>query len=608
MFRIERKLRSAVSIILIAGVLSMPAPIAAQDLVTVSSLTGGSSVFVFRGSAKAVKRVVSTARPTRTKAQRQESVQRIKRQYETVAKTSTRRVKAQTVDPAKIPGNARTLPAEQGARIFAGVGEYYIGQNDFEEAIIFFRDALSLDEKNVAANEGLAEALAMKGNQLLSDEKLEQARAIFLEALKFDAMNSAANFGLGEVYSELDQIDDAIASYEKSLAGDANLTEIYVPLGILYYQTGQIAKADDMLTKALPASTESAETQFFLGLVRAAQTRDTEALTAFEKAKTLDPKYAEAFYNSGEVLSRMKRLDNAITDYLKATELKPSYLEAWIGLGEAYYETEKFAEAVKAYQNAAKLKNDNWEIFVALADSQREARSFNDAASNYNLAILFMTRDPNYSKETLAELHSKTGFSIGQQCDIDTLRNIRCRWPSAIKSLETAAELTNNPIDYVNLGWAYFRLAHPDAELKNMSAAMPNLILAKAALDKAMAGPPQVAEYALQNLAAVQIDMGDQPGAISTLGSLIEKRPQETYLRYQLGVAHFKNNDYPKSEKAFRDALDIDPNYVFALSGLGDALIARKNGKEVKKVLERLKPLDADAAGRLEEKIKRARL
>lgn len=608
MFNLKRGLRSIGAVVTLTAIWVTPMGVFAQDLVTVSSITGGTSVFVFRKAAKAVKRVISAVKPNRSKTQRMESVARIKRQYEAVAKTSSRRVKAQTVDPTRIPPNTRSLPAEQGAKIFAGVGEYYIGEGSYDEAIQFFRDALSLDSKNKAANEGLAEALAMKGNVLLANEKLDLAKGNFLEALKFDPLNTAANFGLGEVYSELDQTDDAIASYERSLSGDPNLTEIYVPLGILYYQKGEIAKADDLLTKALAIKADSAETQFFLGLVRAAQNRTADALAAFTQAKRLDPNYAEAFYNSGEMLVRDKKFEEAVPDYLRAVEIKPMYLEAWVGLGEAYYELKKFPEAVEAYKKAVGLKNDNWEIFTALADANREAGSFNDAASNYNLAILFLTRDPNHSKATLAELHSKTGFSIGQQCDIDTRRNIRCRWPSVIKSLETAAELTNDPIDYVNLGWAYFRVAHPEAELKNMSVAMPNLILAKAALDKALTGSPEVVEYALQNMAAVQIDMGDQDGAIDTLSKLIRARPQENYLRYQLGVAYFKKNDFASSERSFREALEIDPNYVFALTGLGEALIGRRNGKEVKKVIDRLKPLDPAAADRLELKLRVARL
>ncbi len=608
MLRIESSLRFAVSTVLVAGLLITPILTHAQDLVTVSSLTGGSSVFVFRNTARAAKQTVAAQRPTRSKAQRLESSKRIKRQYDTLAKTDTRRTKAQVLDPKKLPSNIRTLPAEQGARLFAGVGEYFLGQGQFAEAEQFFRDALSLVLTNKEANQGLSEALAMKGNSLLVADKPELAKAVFLEAIKYDALNAAANFGLGEVYSELNQTAEAVAAFEKSLASDQKLTEIYVPLGILYYQSGEIAKADGLLSKALALSESSAELQFFIGLVRVAQNRNTEALTAFEKAKKLDPNYAEAFYNNGELLFKDKRYSDALPDYQKAVDLKPSYLEAWVSLGDTLYELKRYPEAVDAYKTANKLKGNNWEILAALADAQREAGSYNDAAGTYNLAIFFMTQDPKHSKTRLADFNSKIGLSIGQQCDIDTPRNVPCRWTSAIKALQTAVDITNDPIDQVNLGWAYFRVAHPLAEMRNMAAAMPNLILAKAALEKGMSGKPEIAEYALQNLAAVLIDMGDQAGAISALKKLIDKRPKENFLRYQLGVAYFKNNDFANSEKAFREAVDLEPNYVAALTGLGEALIARKNGKELKKVVDRLKSLDANAAARLDAKAKIARL
>src|SRR5688572_30772435 len=77
-------------------------PIAAQgDLIPVSSLTGGSSVFVFRNTARQVRRNIVSVKPVRTKAQRMESVVKIKRQYETLARTETRRVKERVLDPGK---------------------------------------------------------------------------------------------------------------------------------------------------------------------------------------------------------------------------------------------------------------------------------------------------------------------------------------------------------------------------------------------------------------------------------------------------------------------------------------------------------------------------
>ena len=188
-----------------------------------------------------------------------ETVKKIKKQYETLAKVTPRRIKAAVVDP-KTP-ISRSLPPAQGSIRFAGVGEFYIEKGDLDLAFAAFRDAIALDETNVAAKTGFSEALAIKGNDLLVRDQAAEAKSMFLEALKYDPKNSAAYFGLGEAYAALDQTGEAIANYEKALADDKELTEIYVPLGILYYQVGDIAKADEMLSKAVASSAETAETQ-----------------------------------------------------------------------------------------------------------------------------------------------------------------------------------------------------------------------------------------------------------------------------------------------------------------------------------------------------------
>ena len=607
MFRKMCRIRAVLSAGLIAAFLLTSISASAQDLVPVSSLTGGSSVFVFRKTT--VRRVVAFVKPVRSKAQRLESVVKIKKQYETLAKTAPRTNRAKVVDPDKLgPKGGKDLPPVQASKLFAGVGEYYLTKGDYEQSFDFFRDAIRLDDKNETAKVGYSEALGIKGNDLLANDKAELAKGVFLEAIKYNPKNAAAYFGLGDVYAGLNQQAEAIAAYEKSLASDKDLTEIYVPLGILYYQTGEIAKADDLLSKALPSSGGNAETQFFLGLIRSSQNKNDQALAAFQKATTIDPNYADGYFHTGETLVKLKRFAEAVSAYQKAVTLKPTYFDALVGLGGAYSELANYPEAVTAYKAAAKLKNDNWEVFAGLGEAYRQTGKFEDAEANFNLAALFLTRVKDYNKETLADLYSKTGFSIGQQCDINIQRNVACKWPSAIKALQKAVDITNSPIDYVNLGWAYFRAAHPDAENKNMAAARPNLDLARAALEKAMTGSPAVVDYALQNLAAVEIDLGDGAGAIDTLNKLLVKHPEDNFMRYQLGVAYYKGNDFASAEKWFREALNKDPNYVFALTALGETLISRKNGKEVRKVIDRLRPLDADAASRLELKLKASRL
>lgn len=600
MIRKLRKIRIGIALYLIAAVFLMPLESTAQGLVPISSITGGSSVFVFRNTPRPARRTVAAERPKRSRAERLETAARIRNQYDKLAQTSARRTKADVVDPANLAVRA-LLPA-QGAIKFAGVGEYYLEKGDLEQAMSAFRESLRLDETNEAAKSGFSEALAAKGNELLLKDQAATAKAMFLEALKYDAKNAAAYFGLGEAYADLNQIAEAIANYETALKGDPQLTEILVPLGILYYQNGEIAKADEFLSKSLINSDGTAETHFFLGLIRTSQNRLDEALAAFQKSKTLDPTNAEAFYNSAETLVKLKRASESVPDYQKAVELDSKYYDAFFGLGDVYYGLQNYSEAVSAYKAAVKLKNNSWEAYAGLGEAYRQNREFELAEANYNLAALFLTGTKDYDKDTAADLYSKVGLVIGQQCDINVQRAIVCNWSGAIKALKKAVELTENPIDYVNLGWAYFRAGHHEAENKNMPAARPFLELAETTLQKAVDAGPPASDYALQNLASVQIDLGNNKGAIATLLRLLDQRPDIDFARYAIGVAYFKDNDFLNAEKWFRLAIEKEPKNITYLMALGNALISRKDSKGLKVLIEQIRLIDPASADALDKR------
>lgn len=607
MFNIHLRSRVLFAAVAVAAALFAGTEAAGQDLVTMSSLGGSPSVFSFRKAVAVVKR--PAARPVRTVAKRMESVAKIKKQYVTIAKVTPKPNRAKIIDPTKLgPKGGRDLPPAQASKLFSGVGEYYVDKADYDLAFDFFRDAIRLDDKNVTAKTGYSEALALKGNDLLVKDQTGPAKALFVEAIKNDPKNAAAYFGLGEVYSEdPTKQAEAIASYEQSLATDKGLTEIYVPLGILYFQSGQIAKADDLLSKALASSPNDAETQFFLGLVRASQdNRTDEALNAFKKAASIDPTYAEAFFNAGEMYMRKGQAGPAITEYQKAIALKQNYLDAIVGLGQAYYEDKKYSDAIRELEKAAKLKNDNWETYSSLGDAYRQSGDFNKSESNYNQAVTQLLRQKDYSRENVADLYSKSVFSIGRQCELNMAKFVPCAWTRASGFAEKAVEYGGSQLDYANLGWVYYNSARPAGSRTPDPA---RLALAKTALLKAVSGANQtVAEGAYSNLGAVQIDEGDFNGAIESLKKVVDKYPQWTFSRYAIGTAYFKVNKFDDSAKWLRAVVDAEPSNAAALSSLGYAEIKRKKGDEVKKIIERLRRLDQVAASKLQLEAKANKL
>jgi len=588
-----RRRKAAISVFLVWTFLVGCLPAGGQDLIAVSDITGGSSVFVFRTSRKAPpKRFVSTTKVVRTKAQRINTVKKVSRQFTVVAKAVPRRTREKTLEPVKLGDVARMTPID-AARVFAGVGEYYIEKDQIDKAIELFRESEMLDAKNNNARTGLSEALALKGNQFLTEEKHAKAKTLFEESIKYNPKNAVAYYGLGDVSEELDQKDDALANYEKALAFDKDLTEIYVPLGIIYYQKGEIAKADEFLSKALKTSPADSQTQYFVGLIRYSQNRNDEALTAFKEAAKVDQSSAESHYYTGKALMRLNRTDEAIAEFEEATKIKPKYFEALFDAGAAYYETEKYPEAVAKYKEAAKVKNDSFETYANLGDAYRQVRNFNEAEGSYNLAAVFLQRDKNYSREEAAQLYSYAGYVVGRQCENNIKNYIPCKWSTTIKNLEKAVELSPNASDYTNLGWAYYNAGKIEIVQKREAEGKAKLEQAKIILQKAIALNPSYIEAPLLNLGVAMIDLGDYAGAINALKTVTEKRPEWNFGNYALGVAYRKSGDLDNSVKQFRKAVEKEPNYIAALSALGESEFRNKNKKETEKIIDRLKKLNA---------------
>jgi tetratricopeptide (TPR) repeat protein len=565
-----------ITLILIWSFLINSIPLRAQDVVTSEDISGG---FTFRISAKAAQKKIafrSANTVKRVKKQVIATTKRIQRQAITVASTKPKRVKSKEVAPSTVNNNLiKTKPKEEVSRIFAGVGEYYLKEQNWDKAIEFFRGSTDLDEKNAAAKLGLSEALVRKGDSIL-EENSTAAKFFYDEAIQLNPKNAGAYASLGEMYDLLDKKDPALENYKKALSLDADLTELYGPIGILHYQKGEIAEADNYLTKAMTVSADNAETQLFLGLVRYTQNRNDEALAAFRRSIQIDPASPEAHYYLGEVLDRLKNTQEAIAEYKKAIELNPNYTEAWFDLGVAYYNGEKYEDAVTAYKQTIKLKNDYGEAHANLADSYRQMQKYDEAIGEYRIAVAFLKTD--------ADVFSKFGYVAGL---LASLPGRSSYWNAAIENLKKAVELSPDYIDYTNLGWAYYNSARIDDEAGNKAAAQDKMQKAKAVLQESLKLNPKFAATYL-NLGITQSDLGEYGAAIETLKQADNLRANWIPAINELGRAYRANNDPKNAAVQFKRATDIDRNFAVGHFNYAEAQLQLKNMKEAKKAYQEL--------------------
>jgi small glutamine-rich tetratricopeptide repeat-containing protein alpha len=108
------------------------------------------------------------------------------------------------------------------------------------------------DSTNSVFEKGTAQYFITEGRRLYSEEQYQYALVKFREALSKDANNAVATYWIGECHLAMGNYEKAIENAEKALAVDP-LVYVESPylLGVCYHRLGELDKAIENFTKLL---------------------------------------------------------------------------------------------------------------------------------------------------------------------------------------------------------------------------------------------------------------------------------------------------------------------------------------------------------------------
>jgi tetratricopeptide (TPR) repeat protein len=95
--------------------------------------------------------------------------------------------------------------------------------------------------------------------------------------------------------------------------------------------------------------------------------------------------------------------------------------------------------------------------------------------------------------------------------------------------------------------------------------------------------------------------------AVEAFRAAVTLRPNFPEAWNELGYALRNQGRYPESLDAYDEALRLRPNFPEALEYLGEAYVKMGRFDDARRVLQRLRPLDAARAEELDEVIEKAR-
>jgi eukaryotic-like serine/threonine-protein kinase len=204
--------------------------------------------------------------------------------------------------------------------------------------------------------------------------------------------------GYLQEYEKPENIDSAIAEFNRALKVDANYAPAYAGLGEAYWIGFQqpmnrgkewLTRASQDCEKALTLGPQLAEGYTCLGNVLSGTGKYEEAVKHYQRALQLDP---NSDYALGQLADAYQALGNsgaAEAAYKNAIALRPSYWGVYSGLGVLYYNQGRYKEAVDMLSKVTELAPDNYHAYSNLGALYQYLDRYDDsiAAAKHSIEL-----------------------------------------------------------------------------------------------------------------------------------------------------------------------------------------------------------------------------
>ena len=174
---------------------------------------------------------------------------------------------------------------------------------------------------------------------------------------------SALHFNLGIAYQELNNTEEAINSYKKTLEIEPEVVKAHLNLGLIFESSDQPNEALQHFKKANEIEPENPNFLNNLAISLKSLGQEDESIKNFKKAIKLAPDYVPTYFNLGVTLRDLKQIESAIVNFEKVNELEPNNGESYSHLGCLYFENKRHNKAQLNFDKAFSI-DPNIELLI----------------------------------------------------------------------------------------------------------------------------------------------------------------------------------------------------------------------------------------------------
>ena len=263
------------------------------------------------------------------------------------------------------------------------------------------------------------------GVNMLSDGRTEEALTYFKRALTLDSSNVDAYNDLGNTQMQLNKNDDAIATFKKLVAMKPFDSDAATSLGNAYAQAKQWTNAAEAYKKATKLDPSNTTALYSTGQAYLQANKLSEAAETFLKVTRIKPNDPNGYYALGQTYNKMENYDAAIGNLKKAVNLKHEFFTlAETELGYAYAgkgEDELVQRQIDRLNDndettaADQLESDTLKPKISSGSSGTYNAFYPSLGPNSSLELLTLTD----SNQTLSKANATKSFTMDFQFNTD---------------------------------------------------------------------------------------------------------------------------------------------------------------------------------------------
>jgi tetratricopeptide (TPR) repeat protein len=449
-------------------------------------------------------------------------------------------------------------PTRVDARL--SLGNLYLAARDFPNARDEASYALQRDPNSAPAHE-------LMGMTLLMERQPDNALRELSKVVELDPRSPSGYINLALVEVGLGRNDDAEKHFEQAVSVAPRSAQPYINLANFYRLQRQMPRAEEVLQQGAKLNPDTVSLYIaWADLLYSGQRKDAaEAVIDSMRRRPLKP--AQVALAAGDFYFARKETERALAEYRRGLAADPKNLEIQNHMVECYLGSDRIEEARK--WNAAVLSQRPQDVYAGIAKARILLASGkrDDAIAEFR-RLASQAQDLPQVHYYLAQAY-RQNQSL-EEAKTELLETLRMA-PSMVAAQHSLAELY---------------LAQRDLD---SAQALSEEIVRK--------NPADAAARAL--LGAVFLQRGETAKALDQFLAARQVSPTPL-MAVNLGRVYASERKWADAQKAFEDALRLDPRFVQALDGLASLWVQQKKPAQALSRMEQyVAAYPQDAAGYL---------